>query len=201
MFGQAPNVRPSLVKIGVKEKDLAILRNVKYLEEFANEFNNKDLSLPFRSFCKMLYCFINFGYVDMESREDILMDFFLVTNPSLQNYLDFFTLVDNFWKEEKLCGLIKFFIQERLGRKEHLTYSFVNSLLLFNYPFHMTRQKKAFLEPYLNDSMHLETTKAKVVNALKYINTDIFTLIPNEKDYNFDIQKKNFFYQITNLQY
>ena len=99
-------LRPSLVKIGVKDKDLVILRNVKYLEEFANEFNNKDLSLPFRLFCKMLYCFINFGYVDMESRQDILMDFFLAANPSLQNYLDFFTLVDNFWKEEKLCGLI-----------------------------------------------------------------------------------------------
>ena len=201
MFVQALNVSFALAKIGVSNVDMNQLKHAATLEQFANEFDNKNLSLPFRLFLKMLFCFINFGYVDHECREDILMEFFFVANPSLQNFVDFYNLVDNFWKEKKLCSNIEYVIQQKLSCKEKVSYSLVNSLLLFNFPFQMTRSKKELLLPFLNDSAHLERTKANIANALIRWNSDLLFSIPNKNSYDFGLRKRNFFYELTNLEY
>jgi hypothetical protein len=201
LFYDAPNVRSAFFDIGVCEADMDLLKNHKYLEDFANELHNKSLSLPFRMLLKMLFCFHNFGYVDHEMREDILMEFFFHPVPSLQHFLDFFNLVDNFWKEKRLCSNIEFVIQEKLKCREKVCYCLVNSLLLFNFPIHLTRAKKQILEPFLNDSGHLEKTKSNIANALARLNKDVFFSIPNEKNCDFEIRKRNFFYEVTNLEY
>lgn len=201
MFVKAPNVRSLFSKIGVSNEDMAKLKDVNTLEQFADQFNNIELSLPFRLMLKMVFCFINFGFVDHETREDILCEFFFTAKPSLEHFNEFYRLVNNFWKEKKLCCSIENEIFDKLSRKETISYSLVNSLLLFDFPFQMTRSKKLLLEPFLCDSFHFELTKAKIARALRSWDSEIFLSIPYESSYDVGLRKRNFFFNLlTNLE-
>jgi hypothetical protein len=180
---------------------MELLKHCNHLEQFADEFLSQGLSLPLRTFLKVLFCFLNFGDIDHETRENILMEFFFVPNPCQQNFTDFYNLIDNFWKEKKLCSNIEYVIQRKLSFQDKCSYSLVNSLLLFNFPFKMTRSMTDRLSPFLRDSGHLEKTKSNIAYALSHWNEHHFLTISLARKCDFELRKRNFFYELTNLEY